>query len=149
MSPQYIAGLVDGEGYLAIMPCKNKKNCINPSFQCVFKLALTGYAAQEVVQEIASRYKGWVYKRNNPTVTGRDVYTVEIKSKPRLRVFLADIAPYLIVKKEQAKILQEFIDLPTIHPNYGNFTPELLEKKLSLPKQLKALTRRGLLAETE
>jgi hypothetical protein len=149
MSPQYIAGLVDGEGYLAIMPCKDKKNCINPSFQCVFKLTLTGYAAQEVVQEIADKYKGWVYKRNKPTATGKDVYTVEIKSKPRLKVFLADIEPYLIVKKEQAKILSEFIALPKIHPNYGNFTSELLATKSELPRRLKALTQRIPLATTE
>lgn len=151
MSKEYLAGLIDGEGYLGILARKPDvaHGGINTYYYCVFKLALTGLHAQEVTRMIADRYKGWVYKRNVPTVTGKDVYTVEIKSKPRIKVLMEDIAPYLIVKSEQAQIMLEFLNLPSSHPNYFKYSPESVAQKAILAEKLKSYTRRTPLATTE
>jgi len=151
MTIQYLAGLIDGEGYLGIIPrqpdkIKGGKNIF---YQCVFKLALSGLHAHEVTQQIADKYEGWVYKRNTPTITGKLVYTVEIKSKPRVTKLINDVLPHLIVKKEQAQLMKEFVELPTIHPNYGNYSKQLVERRDNIVKALKSHTERIPLAQTK
>lgn len=147
MSPQYLAGLVDGEGYLGLIP-NRKKESKNITYQCVLKLCLAGMNAEKVITMIGEAYTGHVYKRNKNTATGKEVYTVEIKSRPRMKILLDDIAPYMIVKKEQAELMLEYIGLPMLHPNHFSFSQELFDRRLEIARSLKALTQRTPLAET-
>lgn len=147
MSPQYLAGLVDGEGYLGLIPNK-KKQSKNITYQCVLKLCLAGLNAKEVVTTIGKKYQGHVYKRSKDTRTGKAVYTVEIKSRPRMKVLLEDIKPYMIVKRQQAELMQEYLELPMLHPNHFSFSQELFNRRLAIATELKALTSRIPLAET-
>jgi hypothetical protein len=147
MSPQYLAGLIDGEGYLGLIPI-HKKGSANITYQCVLKLCLAGMNAQKVITMVGEQYSGHVYKRNKNTATGKDVYTVEIKSRPRMKILLDDIAPYMLVKKEQAELMREYIDLPMIHPKHFSFSQELFDRRLEIATSLKALTKRTPLATT-
>jgi hypothetical protein len=147
MSPQYLAGLVDGEGYLGLIPCK-KATSKNITYQCVLKLCLAGMNAEKVITMIGETYAGHVYKRNKNTATGKEVYTVEIKSRPRMKVLLDDIEPYMIVKKEQVVLMREYLELPMLHPNHFSFSQELFDRRLEIARSLKALTQRTPLAET-
>lgn len=147
MSPQYLAGLVDGEGYLGLIPCY-KKGSANVTYQCVLKLCLAGMNAEKVITMIGDNYQGHIYKRNKNTKTGKEVYTVEIKSRPRMKVLLDDIAPYMIVKKEQAELMMEYIALPMLHPKHFSFSQELFDRRLEIVRSLKAYTNRTPLAET-
>lgn len=148
MSPQYLAGLVDGEGYLGLIPCI-KRGSINTSYQCVIKLCLTGMNAKEVITQIAKDNKGHVYKRSKPTATGKVVYTVEIKSKPRIKELLDKIQPYMLVKKEQATLMREFVNLPMLHPRHGSFDKSLFDRREAIAKEMKSMTQRIPLVETE
>lgn len=151
MNKIYLAGLIDGEGYFGIIPRQpNKiKGGKNVFYQCAFKLALTGLHAQEITQEIADQYKGWVFKRNTPTATGKEVYTVEVKGNQRMIPLLDDILPYLKVKKEQAIIMHEFVHIPQQSPRYKRFDESLFTRKGELAKELKSYTQRIPLAETK
>lgn len=147
MSPQYLAGLVDGEGYLGLIP-NRKRESRNITYQCVLKLCLAGLNAEEVITMISEQYNGHIYRRNKDTRTGKAVYTVEIKSRPRMKILLDDIAPYMLVKKEQAALMREYLELPMLHPNHFSFSQELFDRRLEIARSLKALTQRTPLAET-
>lgn len=126
-----------------------KRESINTSYQCVVKLCLAGLNAEPTIRAIASQYKGNVYKRNKNTGTGKEVFAVEIKSKPRVRALLDDIQPYLLIKKEQAEIMREYVDLPMLHPRHGSFSQVLFDRREQLAKELKSYTQRIPVAETE
>ncbi len=148
MNKAYLAGLVDGEGYFGLIPIR-KKESTNTTYQCVVKLCLAGLNAEKVIKLIADNYKGHLYKRNKNTATGKEVFSVEIKSKPRVKALLDDIQPYLLVKKEQAELMREYIDLPVINPLYGSFTQELFDKRLEIAKRMKSYTQRIPVATTK
>ena len=148
MDKRYLAGLVDGEGYLGLIPVY-KKESANITYQCVVKLCLTGLNAEKVIRLIADNYKGHVFKRKTNTATGKEVFTVEIKSKSRVKTLLDDIQPYMLVKKEQAEAMREYIELPVINPLYGSFTQELFDKRLEIAKRMKSYTQRIPVATTE
>lgn len=147
MSPQYLAGLVDGEGYIGLIP-NMKKESKNITYQCVLKLTLAGMNAEKVITMIAEKYSGNVHRRKQDTHTGKAVYTVEVKSRPRMKILLNDIIPYMIVKKEQAILMQEYLDLPMLHPLHASFSQKLFDRRLQIAKELKSLTQRIPLAET-
>lgn len=147
MNKAYLAGLVDGEGYIGLIP-HLKKESRNITYQCVLKLTLSGLHAEEVTTLIGDTYKGHVYRRKQNTGTDKEVYTVEIKSRPRMKVLLDDIQPYLIVKREQAELMKQYLELPMLHPNHFSFSQELFDKRLQIAKELKALTQRIPLATT-
>lgn len=148
MNPIYLAGLIDGEGYFGLIP-HTKRGSVNTSYQCVMKLALAGKNAKEVTTVIANQYNGHLYKRRTNTATGKEVYTVDIKSKPRMKILMQDIQPHIIVKKEQAALIAEFIELPMLHPKHHSFDKNLFDRREQIAKELKSLTQRISLATTE
>lgn len=148
MNKAYLAGLIDGEGYLGIIPIR-KANSKNLTYQCAIKLSLAGLHAEEVTGLIADNYQGHVYKRNSLTGTGKTVYTVEVKSRQRVKKLIDDIYKYLIVKSEQADLMREYVSMPMLHPNHSSFSQELFNRRAELVRELKNYTQRIPLAETE
>ncbi len=113
------------------------------------KLSLAGKNAVEALTLIANQYNGHLYKRKTNTATGKEVYTVEIKSKPRMIVLMNDIQPYIIVKKEQAELMREFLELPMLHPKHISFDKAKFNRRQEIVKELKLLTQRISLATTK
>jgi hypothetical protein len=147
MNKAYLAGLIDGEGYFGIIPLK-KKGSINYSYTCVVKIALSGETAYPVLSKIVEEYNGYLFKRRLPTATGKEVWTAEIKNKPRVKPLLTDIYPYLQVKKKQAELMLEFVEFPMINPRHFRFDQQMFDRRLEIVKQLKSMTQRTPLATT-
>lgn len=148
ISPQYLAGLIDGEGYLGLLPSR-VKGLKNPSFEPVIKIGMTGQSAYDIMYALKERYTGNIEQRSKLTTGGRIAYTINLKGKKRVAQVIADIYPYLIVKKPQAALLLEFCDLPSTHSNYATFSQDVLNRKIELYKELKDLKKAESLAETE
>ena len=138
MNKHYIAGLIDGEGYLGLIPCKNK-NLKNKSFEPVIKIGMTGIEAKHIFEQIVNLYGGKIESYTRTTSMGRQVYTFNIKSKKKVYNLLKDIQPYLYVKKAQAKLLIEFCNLPITHTRHANYNPKIVKRKEEIYQELKNL----------
>lgn len=148
ISPQYLAGLIDGEGYLGLLPCRTK-GLKNPSFEPVIKIGMTGSMAYEIMTLLREQYHGSIEQRPVLTKGGRIAYMLTIKSKKTVYKMLSDIYPYLFVKRSQAELLMEFCKLPMTHSRHASFDPKVLARKVAIAKEMINLKKPEPLATTE
>lgn len=104
-SLEYVAGIIDGEGSLSIMWGK-------PQAADFYVLPIVQLSMQheETVLEIASILKSHgvgCYLYHNQK---RGAMQLSIKGYKRCKRFLELVGPILLTKREQARVLEEFID---------------------------------------
>lgn len=138
ISPSYIAGLIDGEGYLGLLPCK-VKGLVNQSFEPVVKIGMTGEDCRQLFERIRATYDGTIDKRYKLTKGNRQAYTYVLKSRKKVLRLLEDIIDDLIIKQDQALLLMEFCDLPNTHSRHKSYSPTALKRKIELYEELKRL----------
>lgn len=148
ITPQYLAGLIDGEGYFGLLPSR-VKGLKNQSFEPVFKLGMTGESVLAIFHELQATYGGHLEKRKALTKGSREAYTYTLKSKRKVLVLLDAVLPHLMIKKAQATLLREFCLLPSTHSLYGSFDPAILERKIQMYHELKRLKLPEPLATTK
>lgn len=134
----YIAGLIDGEGYLALIPARNK-NLKQPSFEPVVKIGMCGVEAKAVFTQMLPMYGGYIEKKNGHSKGGREVYTYILKSKVKVGFLMADIIDSLFIKHAQALLMLEYCALPSSHSRYKDFDAETVVRKIQIYKELKQL----------
>lgn len=128
----YLAGLVDGEGYIGILRAKkgNKKVWMSQfefTFTPVIKVAM-------IEKELIT----WLYKTFGGTFETRKARKGARESycwmcrKAQVRTFLEIIYPYLRVKKDQAEIIFSF---PKNHTGH-KLTKEIYDKRNELYNKL-------------
>jgi len=106
----YLAGFVDGEGYLGILKIKKgeKKDWSSANahyFKPVIKIANTDKA---IIQWLYDSYGGSFEMRLGKG-NSKTSYCWSLKSVYQLEKFIRAIKPFLRIKQEQATILLEFI----------------------------------------
>lgn len=143
----YLAGLIDGEGYLALLPARTA-GLKQLSFEPVIKIGMTGATALVIAQTLQEKYGGHINDRSKLTTGGRKAYTYIAKSKKRVSLILEDILPYLIVKRDQALLLQEFCNLGSSHSNYKTFDEVAVTRKGAIYHELRRLKEPEPLATT-
>jgi hypothetical protein len=141
ISLDYVAGLIDGEGYIAVVPNRTVKDVINPSYSPVIKVCMTGEDSRLVLEEIARDHNCLLEAYVRITKGNRAAYTLNIGGKKRVLSFINLLIPYLRVKKQQAILLKEFCELPYEHPKSPRFNPEINERKRELYEEIKDLKR--------
>jgi hypothetical protein len=109
----YVAGIMDGEGCFRIE--KKRPNAAQKSIKYTMMITLQ-MGEKAVMDHIASHLEitplfinlqQWKYKDNQPR---RPAYRIQLFSK-RAADFIRLILPYLVGKKEQARLCLEFNDL--------------------------------------
>jgi len=147
---RYLAGLMDGEGYISIKP---PYILGRTHYKPTIKMALTDKTAY-ILFEIKELLGGHIYKRTFQNKNFNDAYCWEVSTFETTKKVLDYIRPYLILKREQAEIVNEFLKTKSITMNTdGTFTainPQVLAKRQRLYNLVKALNKRGrATAETE
>ena len=150
LSKEYIAGFIDGEGYLGIMKMNNPK----PRFVVAIKICQVS-DQNAVLYEIQKQYGGRIEFRKFKQPTQRDATALCFLNNPEIRNVLKDIKDLLIVKKKQCEILEEFVNLPkgkAASPLMVNrksledkilFNKELFDKKEQLYLKIRKLNKVG------
>lgn len=122
MDIRYLAGLVDGEGCIALRKRKDMPSNPRPSYMLVVQIAMTHEGVIKAVKEsiggAMSEIK-WHRRMNN-----RPAYQWRLYAGAAAK-FLEDVLPYLIVKKDEAQLgisFQKHVD-------------EYLNKLRHLPKE--------------
>lgn len=134
ISPQYIAGFIDGEGYLGLYAYSVNKS----SYVSAVKVAQVAVGLP-VLQALQSQYGGHIGFRKSKKDNHQDSYAWELKSKKGINKLLDDTLPYLIVKREQAVLLKEYCELPNRHPLYA--TPQTMSRGIEIATELLRLKR--------
>ena len=151
LSPQYIAGFVDGEGYLSILKLRRKSARGGIWYQAVIKVSQREKDSK-VLEYIQETYGGVMSGRRTYTDNSCPSLTLDIKNKGDIQKMLTDLLPYLIVKKNQAELLLEFLSYAGIRsrkPDKKYLIDNLKEKQSQLYEVARKLNKRGTAATTE
>jgi hypothetical protein len=137
----YIAGLIDGEGTISI---SHNNSQGSDAYSIVLRIYnsdkrmidwvenVTGYGN---VREEKMRKDNW----NRPNI--KPMYKWAIYAN-NIRKLLPEIEKYLVIKKEQSQIMQEFLDL-TNHFKGKHLTDEHRNNKRELCIRMMRLNQRG------
>lgn len=125
----YLAGIIDGEGCLTI-GAGRKQYCVN--YNSIINVANTDI---RLIKWLHENFGGKYYSIKKPTPRNKTPYVWRLlKQKEQERLLLA-ILPYLIIKRERAIILLEFVRLPRTADS---------SKRKELFDKLTALNKRGI-----
>lgn len=142
ISKQYIAGFIDGEGYLGIIK-KSSKIC-SIGYYYTPCLKISQITRNDNVLKAIKEFIGHgnLELRKTMRVNTSDSSSLEFRGMKRVTPIIEKLYPYLIVKKRQSKILMEFAKLPSGSHNKSD------AKRTELYEQIRLLNKKGL-AETE
>lgn len=113
----YLAGLFDGEGSVNIFKQPNKKDRINP---CYYLEISIGNTHKGVLQWVLENFGGRL-THNAEQYTKRNHATWRWRaSSNEACALLTMMLPYLVVKREQARLAVEFQRHVNTHPRKGN-----------------------------
>ena len=130
MTAAYLAGFVDGEGYISLKrdshDYRGEKVIY---FTAVLKIANTN---QEIIEWCKSSFGGWIYlKTPKNGENWKDAYCWQLTG-PNLEPLLIKLLPYLRIKKEQARLVlkkiknQKLGELP--YKNISQINEQRVEK---------------------
>lgn len=105
----YLAGLVDGEGYIGIKRSKPYKpnNEISVKYHARIQVRMVDEIGIKLLKETLG---GWYYKEKPSCNNGRPLYCFQASDKSAASI-LEKLLPYLIIKKRQAKTVLELTEM--------------------------------------
>ena len=105
LTASYLAGFIDGEGYIALKVDRSKSNG-NLHYVPIIKIAQTDEA---IICWIKESFGGWYYKRESVKDSNhKDSYYWTLTGK-NLKPFLQKVYPYLKLKRKQCELVLEKI----------------------------------------
>lgn len=140
---QYLAGLVDGEGYVGIRKCSKKNDgSLIPEYKPTLVIANTNY---DLIKALKENFSGSICKKNKGLkVLWKQSYSFEF-NRTEIKKILPKLIPYLIIKRKQAEMVMDlFKTYKHCHPGFGYTEKEIQEKENLHIKSLK-LNKRGAL----
>ena len=103
----YLAGIIDGEGSICIVR-KFGPRSKNPSF--LIRISV-GMSCLQIIEFLQENFRGSIHKEKKK-LNRKQMYRWNIQGNKAAN-FLEAIRPFLIEKKEKAKIAMEFYGLHT------------------------------------
>lgn len=141
----YIAGIIDGEGYIGLWKTKTRSQ-IEYGYQPGIKIAMVD--CDDLLYALADEFGGYVHHRTASQANHRNSTCWELKGKTLLKPVLEDIMPHLRIKTRQAELLYEFCHLGNLHPLYAplerfELAETIYQELLYLKHESPATTKRG------
>jgi len=107
LNASYLAGFIDGEGYIALKVHKNKSNG-NLYYTPILKIAQTD---ESIICWLKESFGGWYYKREYKEDShSKDSYYWTLTGT-NLKPFLQKVCPYLKLKKKQCELVLKKIKM--------------------------------------
>lgn len=155
LTAAYVAGLIDGDGYLGIMRKSSKRSLARVHYTPVVKVGMTD---KDIIEWLQKSFGGNFYHRDNGQY--KDLYQWKLANRT-MKPFLDAIYPYLRVKKAQADVLKRFFGTFGSDDYYQKkqkgglrnggtrysktLKDETLEYRKELYKQIRKLNHRGII----
>jgi hypothetical protein len=131
MSDDYIAGLIDGEGYIGLW----KRGGISPGYCTGIKVAMVN--SDHVLLELKGRFGGYIEYRHSKQPNHRPSTGWSLRNSTQVEPFLRRIAPRLHIKQREAELLLEFCSLRPLHPLYA--PKEKFERAAEIHAEIQAI----------
>lgn len=158
LTAAYLAGFIDGEGYLGLIRYKKKNGRREDFYEAALKVASTD---RKIIEWLKNSFGGSISEREMGG-NSKKAFCWEVRGKMVVPI-IDKIFPYLKIKKPQAELLKRYrktIEKPSysfvsrVANNGGRFIsktlkPEIVEYRLSLYSQIKTLNQRGKLLHAE
>jgi hypothetical protein len=108
LTAAYMAGFVDGEGYISVYPYTREAERGNRIYyKPIFKIANTD---KKIIEWCKASFGGWIYVRTPKSPQESISYTWSTDSK-NMEYILRSIHPYLRIKKRQCELVLERIQI--------------------------------------
>ena len=114
----YLAGLIDGEGcitawkYWLVWKLGDKRHFCNPYWQFSARVSITN-TSLVLMKWLVSHYGGGFICKREATDKHKASFEWRPKGQKNMKLLLLAILPYLVIKREQAILLLEYIELGT------------------------------------
>jgi hypothetical protein len=138
ISAEYLAGLVDGEGYIGITKVPSKIYRLRYSLKPIVQICMAN--ADELLWEIAQTF-GAYYFKHRVKENCKPQRTVVFKTA-KIKPLLEYILPHLHVKNRQATLVLEFQKLRQTPIKHYDET--ILRRMIEIYNELRVLNHRGL-----
>jgi hypothetical protein len=135
----YVAGLIDGEGYIGIM-----KHAARPSYSVRVDIGMTD-KAEQVLKAVHRQFGGLLHHHESKNSKWRAEMNWQLNGADAAE-FLRRVLPFLILKAEQAEVaiaLQEMIDEGRAALGRHHWTPERIRQAEILKQRIHDLNSRG------
>jgi len=112
-SPEYVAGLFDGEGCVQVRKSVRKRqrgrDVQNHAtyFQLCVSISNTNL---DILNKLVDEYGGYVVNTTKENTSHKSCYDWRVSSRAAI-VFLTQIAPYVFIKSDQVKLALQFYEL--------------------------------------
>ena len=130
----YLAGIIDGEGCITIGRGFRPNGTIN--YNAIIAVTNTN---KDVIVWIQRNFGGGFYLSKGNDARCKPSYRWRLFKKESIELILLAILPYLIIKKQQAQILLNFVRLPR---------NDDVQKRQELSERIMKLNKRGISVET-
>lgn len=97
----YLAGIIDGEGYIGIKKAAPRIDCVNPCYHERVQVRMVRIDALQLLHDV---FGGSLYKEQPHANNGRPLYCWQISDK-KASTALTVLLPYLRVKRRVAQIV--------------------------------------------
>jgi hypothetical protein len=146
VSPEYIAGLLDADGWFCVGQRSCKSNKLGIALDAMIGCSMT---TREPLDKLAIRYGGKVQgprKLKNPNA--KPQYRWVVRGTQKVEAVLFDVLPYLVIKREQAEVLQQFALTMRPKQQKGHkknlLSEHIIKERFALKQRLHILNQRGL-----
>jgi len=134
ISKQYLAGFIDGEGYLSVVTHSDTRTKRGFTLQPVIAIgSVDKIILDEISKVTTGKFQSRKKQKNN-----KQLYALYIQDLEGIRLCLKQILPYLIVKKQQATLLNEYVTLRLKNKNKG-----YSYRELEIATLFKTINKRG------
>ena len=135
----YLAGFFDGEGCCTI--CAGKSSTTD-NISIRPRIAITNTVSTSLTPYL-NEWGGSIFKTKRFSDTHKDCYTWSLYGIVKIREFLIDILPYLVIKRNQAFLLWELCDLGNWRGGQRRIPPEIIVKRKKITEKLMRLNKKG------
>jgi len=135
LTAAYMAGYIDGEGYLGIMKSNRHPTTVAPTYMPVIKVTSTD---ESIIIWFKESFGGHMDKRVF-VGNSKDAYTWTLTGQ-KLKRFIEKVYPYLKLKKPQADLLKKRLRMYRLGYRYTPEEGRIMEEQYI---QIRKLNKRG------
>ncbi len=146
LTASYLAGIIDGEGYVGVMKRKRYDDLSKKHYQAVIKVIMTD---KELITWLKESFGGSFEVRKFDNFKWKTSYGWTMRGQ-KTKPILEKVLPYLRVKKQQAiyclqllKIQEKIKRFRKIDGTFLTHTEEDLSKIIDIYSEMRKINKRG------
>lgn len=134
LSKQYLAGFIDGEGYLSVVTHSDTRTKRGFTLQPVIAIG----SVDKIILDEISKITSGKFQSRKKIKGNKQLYFLQVQDLEGIKLCLKQILPYLVIKKQQTTLLNEYVKLRLKNKNKG-----YSDRELEIAKIFKTINKRG------